>query len=53
VQEWIDHLAARANEGVLSGDEAAEYEALINTADFISILKLKARRRLSTNSQSG
>jgi hypothetical protein len=53
VQERIDALAERANEGALTGDEAGEYEALINTADFISILKLKARRRLSSNSQSG
>jgi len=49
VQQRIDTLAERANEGVLTGDEAGEYEALINTADFISILKLKARRHLSSN----
>ena len=39
-------LGERANEGTLSADERAEYEALINAADFISILKLKARRYL-------
>ncbi len=49
VQQRIDALAERANEGVLTGDEAGEYEALINTADFISILKLKARQHLSSN----
>ena len=38
VQERIDALAERANEGALTGDEAGEYEALINTADFISCL---------------
>jgi hypothetical protein len=46
VQEWNDTLAERANEGALSADERAEYEALINAAGFISILKLKARRHL-------
>jgi hypothetical protein len=42
VQERIDTLAERANEGTLSDSERSEYEALINAADFISILKLKA-----------
>jgi hypothetical protein len=51
VQQRIDTLAERANEGVLTSDEAGEYEALINTADFISILKLKARQHLSQNSK--
>ena len=46
VQQRIDVLAERANEGALTADEAAEYEALINAADFISILKLKARQNL-------
>jgi uncharacterized protein YnzC (UPF0291/DUF896 family) len=46
VQQRIDALAERANEGVLTADEATEYEALINAADFISILKLKARQNL-------
>ena len=39
----------RANEGTLSEDERSEYEALINASDFISILKLKARRHLTSN----
>jgi len=51
VQERIDILAERANDGTLSGDERLEYEALINAADFISILKLKARRHLESNVQ--
>ena len=46
VQQRIDTLAERANDGALTGDETAEYEALINAADFISILKLKARQHL-------
>jgi hypothetical protein len=51
VQERIDTLAERANEGMLSDEERAEYEALINAADFISILKLKARQHLNSNIQ--
>ena len=51
VQERIDALAARANEGTLSDTERSEYEALINAADFISILKLKARLNLESNIQ--
>ena len=46
VQERIDTLAEQASEGTLNSDERAEYEALINAADIISILKLKARRHL-------
>ena len=46
VQERVDMLAQRANEGILTDNEFSEYQALINAADFISILKLKARHRL-------
>lgn len=49
VQARVDLLAERANEGLLTGEERAEYEAFINTADVISILKLKARRNLAAN----
>jgi hypothetical protein len=47
VQERVDTLAERANEGLLTDDERSEYEALINAEDFLAILKLKARRQLS------
>jgi hypothetical protein len=43
----IDMLGERANEGHLTADERSEYEALINAADFISILRLKAQRHLA------
>ena len=46
VQARVDVLADRANSGVLSKEEHAEYESLINAADLISILKLKATRQL-------
>ena len=49
VQERVDALAEQANEGLLTDDERAEYEALINAADFIAILKLKAQRSLRSN----
>jgi hypothetical protein len=49
VQARVDFLAERANEGALSDEERTEYEAFINAADFISILKLKARRHLESN----
>lgn len=47
VQERVDALAELANEGLLSDDERAEYEALINAEDFVAILQLKARSQLS------
>ena len=45
----IDTLAGQANEGLLTEDELAEYEAIINAADFITMLKLKARHNLKSN----
>lgn len=50
VQERIDILAARANEGSLGDDEYAEYEAAINAADLIAILKSKAKRQIVSDS---
>jgi len=47
VQERMDILAERANEGLLSDEERSAYEALISAADIVSILKLKARRQFS------
>ena len=47
VQERVEAIATKANEGLLTEAERAEYDACINTDDFISILKLKARRFLS------
>jgi len=51
VQERIDALGEQANEGGLSAEERAEYDALINASDFISILKLKAKRHLDQIAQ--
>jgi hypothetical protein len=49
VQAKVDALAERANDGVLTPEERSEYEAFINTAHVITILKLKARRHLASN----
>jgi hypothetical protein len=49
VQDRVDVLAERANEGLLSDDERAEYEAFIDASDFIDILRLKALRNLESN----
>ena len=49
VQARVDVLAERANEGLLTPEERAEYEAYINADDFIAILKMKARRQLGLN----
>ena len=43
----MEVLGERVNEGHITADERSEYEALINAADFISILRLKAQRHLS------
>ncbi|MBV8895779.1 MAG: hypothetical protein JO051_04655 [Acidobacteriaceae bacterium] len=47
VQQKADALAQRANEGMLTAAEHSEYEALINAADLIAVLKVKARRLTS------
>ena len=47
VQARVDFLARRANDGEITPDEDAEYEALIDGAEMITILKLKAQRRLA------
>jgi hypothetical protein len=47
VQARVDYLARRANEGEITPDEDAEYESLIDGAELITILKLKAHRRLA------
>jgi hypothetical protein len=48
VQQRVEALAEKANHGELSAEERADYELLITAADFIAILKTKARRRLTS-----
>jgi len=52
VQARVDALAERANEGLLTPEERAEYLAYINADEFIEILKLKAKRYLGLNGSS-
>ena len=49
VRKSVEFLTKRANEGMLSDSERADYEALIDDAGFIAILKLKAGRKLTSN----
>jgi hypothetical protein len=49
VQQRVDMLAERANEGLLTDEERDEYEAFINASDLIAILQLKAMRALDSN----
>lgn len=51
VQNRVDVLAGKANEGQLTEAERAEYEAYINADDIIAILKLKARQQLNPSSK--
>ena len=51
IQEKISALAERANEGLLTEEERAAYETLINAADFISVLKRKAGQHLRSLNQ--
>jgi hypothetical protein len=49
VEARVEVLAERASEDNLTEDERAGYAAMVETADMISIFKLKARRRLQSN----
>lgn len=52
VQARVDALAERANEGLLTAEERAEYEVYINFDDFLSILKMKTKHHLGWNGPS-
>lgn len=47
LQNRIDFLADRANEGVLTLEERGEYESLIAVATVIAVLKSKAHALLA------
>jgi len=47
VQARIDELAERCNEGELTPEERAEYDAYIDAIDVISVLQAKARSVLA------
>jgi hypothetical protein len=46
-QARIDALARKANEGVLTEKERADYEAFVEAGDFIAILQSHARQILA------
>jgi hypothetical protein len=49
VQAKVEALAERANEGLLTPAERAQYDAYINADDLIATLKLKLRRHFGAN----
>ena len=44
VQERLEYLAERCNEGQLTEEEKDEYESCVHVINFISILQAKARK---------
>lgn len=49
-QATIRDLAEKCNEGTLSAEERAEYEAYVMAASVVAILQAKARARLAATS---
>jgi hypothetical protein len=49
-QAHVRELAEKCNEGTLSAEERAEYEAYVMAANVVAILQAKARARLTTTS---
>lgn len=45
----VDELAGKANEGELSAEERAEYEAYIEANNLMAVLQAEARFRLQLN----
>jgi hypothetical protein len=46
VQDRIDYLAERANEGLLTAEEREEYSGYLHAIDVIAVLQAKARSQL-------
>lgn len=42
----VDRLAGKANEGKLTSRERAEYQAYIQTSEWLALLQLRARLKL-------
>ena len=49
-QDRVRKLAEKCNEGTLSAEERAEYEAYVMAANIVAILQAKARSRLRASS---
>lgn len=52
VQERIDDLAEKCNDGALSPEERSEYEGIVQAIHLIGILQRKARRLLADGAPS-
>jgi hypothetical protein len=48
VQQKLDELRQKANEGTLTVAERKEYEGFVDAIDFIAILKAKSRQMLKS-----
>jgi hypothetical protein len=46
IQDRIDYLAERSNEGLLTAEERAEYAGYLHAIDVIAVLQAKARSLL-------
>jgi hypothetical protein len=51
-QERLDDLGERHHEGRLSPEELAEYQALVNSINLISVLQAKARSVLNSRTSA-
>jgi hypothetical protein len=50
VQDRIDYLAERSNEGLLTAEEREEYAGYLHAIEVITVLQAKARALLRKNS---
>jgi hypothetical protein len=53
LQARVAHLADRSSEGLLTPEEAAEYNSYVKFGTFVAILKSKARQRLAVAQGEG
>lgn len=51
-QARLDELADKANAGLLTPEEAREYDTYIAYMDLVALMRLKARARVSTSLHS-
>lgn len=52
LQERLEELAQKSTEGELSDDERDEYEGYVRAEQFLSVLKVKARRLCESRAAS-
>jgi len=48
LQERVEQLACKANEGALTPEEQSEYEAYVDAGDIVATLQAVARKTLQT-----